>query len=183
MNDVRYDSTPVLWARWDSHIQKNFLRNKGQRFQIYVLWKTFNENLFHFFPRAHIWEQKSGCETSIVLSHFFREFTPGTVLRVFGYCNCVKRFCCDAVVQKEVETVADFAKEKYLMHLMWFWSQNCLTRRFCLISTRPFGTRFPLFKSTNQRPPEVNNISHGSFWKKKLTEMNEKHSNRVIMDH
>lgn len=108
---VRFHSGSLSSLRF-TYTEKLFTKKMATISNIYVLWKTFNENLFHFFPRAHTWEQKSGCETSIVLSHFFREFTPGTVLRVFGYCNCVKRFCCDAVVQKEVETLLQILQRR-----------------------------------------------------------------------
>lgn len=90
----------------DIHIyRKTFYEKNGNDFK-YTSCEKHLTKIFFIFSQERTFESRKADAKHLLfwVISIFREFTPGTVLRVFGYCNCVKRFCCDAVVQKEVET-------------------------------------------------------------------------------
>lgn len=96
-----------------TYTEKRFTKKNGNDFKYTYCEKHLTKTFFIFSQERTFESRKADAKHLLfwVIS-IFREFTPGTVLCVFGYCNCVKRFCCDAVVQKEVETLLQILQRR-----------------------------------------------------------------------
>ena len=101
---VRFHSGSLSSLRF-TYTEKLFTKKMATISNIRTV-KNIQRKPFSFFSQERTFESRKADAKHLLfwVISIFREFTPGTVLRVFGYCNCVKRFCCNAVVQKEVET-------------------------------------------------------------------------------
>lgn len=102
---VRFHSGSLSSLRF-TYTEKLFTKKMATISNIYTYCEKHLTKTFFIFSQERTLESRKADAKHLLfwVISIFREFTPGTVLCVFGYCNCVKRFCCEAVVQKEVET-------------------------------------------------------------------------------